>query len=201
MLSFHNDPAIKQKYLARVIAHRKADNLIQGIGWKNGKGCAIGCILEDYDHSRYPQELGLPIWLAMLQDIIFENLPNKESQYWPENSLAAIPIGINVEIVRHQIAIKKLDRLIKLQNHNLENNKELKDIILPVISSIEIIKKCHEAEINKNYCDWSAARSAAMSAESAARSAAWLAESVESVESVAWKQEADDLIELLQNCH
>lgn len=38
--AFHNDQAIKNKYVARVIAHREADNIIRGTGWDNGKGCA-----------------------------------------------------------------------------------------------------------------------------------------------------------------
>ena len=79
MLSFHNDPAIKAKYLDRVKAHAKADRLIQGTGWKGGKGCAVGCTLEAYDHSLYPIELGLPEWLARLEDRIFEGLPKAEA--------------------------------------------------------------------------------------------------------------------------
>lgn len=66
MLSFHNDIAVKQKYLDRVMAHQKADNIIRGTGWSNGKGCAVGCTLENYDHSRYPIELGVPEWLAKI---------------------------------------------------------------------------------------------------------------------------------------
>ena len=62
---------VKEKYLSRVVAHRKADNIIQGLGWEEGRGCAVGCTLENYDHWRYPIELGLPEWLAHLEDRIF----------------------------------------------------------------------------------------------------------------------------------
>lgn len=30
----------------------EADNIIRGTGWEDGKGCAIGCTLEKYDHAR-----------------------------------------------------------------------------------------------------------------------------------------------------
>ena len=60
MKAFHNDPAIKEKYLSRVRAHRAADELIRGTGWDGHRGCAIGCTLESYDHARYPIELGVP---------------------------------------------------------------------------------------------------------------------------------------------
>lgn len=47
MKSYHNNPAIKQKYIDRVKEHQRLDNLVQGYGyWENGKGCAVGCTLE-----------------------------------------------------------------------------------------------------------------------------------------------------------
>lgn len=49
LVAFHNDPKIKTKYLKRVRAHQKADNLIRGEGWNNGKGCAVGCDMEIAD--------------------------------------------------------------------------------------------------------------------------------------------------------
>ena len=87
MQAFHNDPAVKAKYLARVRMHREADHLTQGVGWEsNGvtRGCAVGCTLEAYDHRRYPIELGLPEWLARLEDRIFEGLPHADALSWPE---------------------------------------------------------------------------------------------------------------------
>jgi hypothetical protein len=216
MLSFHNDPTIKEKYLNRVKLHRELDNIIQGIGWENGKGCAVGCTLENYDHSEYPIELGLPEWLARLEDAIFENILNEEAMLWPEKFLDAIPVGVCVENVKHRLSIIRMNNLLEIQNKLLESykNSELEKIFIDVMSSIELVKKCHEAELNKNYCDWSAAESAAWSAESsassaassaaesAARSAAWSAAwSAESLAwSEAWKEESENLIELLKNC-
>lgn len=221
MLSFHNDPKIKEKYLARVKDHRENDNLIQGLGWKNGRGCAVGCTLQNYDHSRYPIELGLPEWLARLQDNIFEKLEKTEAMEWPEKFLEAIAVGVDVEIVRHKIAVKRMDRLLVIQNKLLENNSDkIKKIILQSISAINLVKKCHESEINENFCDLSKALSAVMSIESAARSEAWSASwsaswsaaesAARSVESAAWpetwlavmseefKKEADCLLEELR---
>src|ERR1700750_491921 len=72
LLAYHGQQSIKDKYLARVRAHRAADELVQGIGWENGKGCAVGCTLESYEHRRYPIELGIPLHLAHLEDALFE---------------------------------------------------------------------------------------------------------------------------------
>ena len=41
LLSFHNDPKIKEKYLERVKAHQEADQIIKGLYWEDGKGCAM----------------------------------------------------------------------------------------------------------------------------------------------------------------
>lgn len=47
MRAFHNDPAIKAKYLARVDKHMKADNLIRGTGWDGFSGCASASATYD----------------------------------------------------------------------------------------------------------------------------------------------------------
>ena len=102
MKAFHSDPAIKAKYLARVRAHASADELIKGTGWHDGKGCAIGCTLENYDHARYPIELGIPEMLARLEDCIFEGLPNDRAQLWPAQFLEAIQPGADLTRVGWQ---------------------------------------------------------------------------------------------------
>jgi hypothetical protein len=181
--AFHNDAKIKAKYVKRVEAHRKADELVRGIGWENGRGCAVGCTLENYDHSRYPIEIGLPEWLARLEDYLFENLPQKEAMTWPERFLKAIPVGANVENVQHNLAIRRLDRLIVSQTKALSQNKgDLAKGIAAVIASIETVKALHHAQVDGKMCPTDAARSAA---RSAAESAAWSA-ARSAAESAAW---------------
>lgn len=99
MIAFHGKQDIKDKYLARVRAHRAADELVQGTGWKDGKGCAVGCTLEAYDHARYPDELGVPVELAFLEDRLFELQTKKDSDAWPERFLAAIEPGADLSRV------------------------------------------------------------------------------------------------------
>jgi len=105
MLSFHNDKAVKAKYLNRVRRHAKADRLVQGETWINGKGCAIGCTLEAYDHALYPIELGIPPILARLEDRIFEGLAPAEAQKWPAQFLSAIRVGRDLSEVWPKFAI------------------------------------------------------------------------------------------------
>src|SRR3990167_6515043 len=91
MIAFHGKNEIKEKYLQRVIAHRKADEIVKGKYWENGKGCAVGCTIEYSKssdvHKRFETELGIPEEIAILEDHIFENLENGESKLFPEKFL------------------------------------------------------------------------------------------------------------------
>ena len=93
MIAFHGDPEIKKKYLERVRAHRRTDEIIKGKYWENGKGCAIGCTIHSNLHANYETELGIPRILAKLEDGMFEGLPNDYAMKWPEKFLDAIPVG------------------------------------------------------------------------------------------------------------
>ena len=105
MQAFHNNPAIKRKYLARVRRHRAADQLVKGKYWENGKGCAVGCTIHGSDHVAYEAELGIPRELAYLEDQVFENLPNALAQVWPARFLAACPVGADLSLVWPAFAV------------------------------------------------------------------------------------------------
>jgi len=102
MLAFHGEAAVQEKYLARVRAHRLADELIHGEGWDGQRGCAVGCTLEKYDHAAYEIELGIPQMLARLEDFIFENMTLERSAAWPERFLQAPRPGADLSLVPWQ---------------------------------------------------------------------------------------------------
>jgi len=99
LIAYHGKKEVKAKYLQRVRAHRAADELVRGLGWSNGRGCAVGCTLHAYDHARYPIELGVPEVLARLEDRIFEAVDEKRAQQWPAQFLSAIPVGADLSRV------------------------------------------------------------------------------------------------------
>lgn len=104
MIAFHGDPKIKEKYLARVQAHRIADEIIHGDYWVNGKGCAVGCTVHSNQHRDYETELGIPVKLARLEDWLFENMANGNSMTWPERFLEAPAVGADLNLVWSQFA-------------------------------------------------------------------------------------------------
>lgn len=105
MKAFHNDLKIKRKYLARIKAHAKIDELIKGTYWEKGKGCAIGCTIHSGDHASYETELGIPRRLALLEDVLFEGLPKNLAKKWPTRFLKAIPVGADLSKVWNKFAI------------------------------------------------------------------------------------------------
>lgn len=120
MITYHGDPAVKEKYLARIRAHRDADNIIQGIGWENGKGCAVGCTLEKYDHDAYESELGIPRWLAHVEDRLFELMSNKDAKEFPVKFLEACfekPVDLE------QIKIPFLIFVVECAKENFAHNR------------------------------------------------------------------------------
>ena len=96
MLTFHGSQELKDQRIAQVRAHRLADQIVHGVYWENGKGCAVGCTIHSGNHIDYESELGIPVELAFTEDHIFETLPNGKALMWPERFLQAIPVGVDL---------------------------------------------------------------------------------------------------------
>ena len=185
MQTFHGNQEVKDTYISRIKDHMKADAIIQGTGYENGKGCAVGCTLENYDHTRYPIELGLPIWLAHLQDEVFEGLSEKESKTFPLEFLEAIPVGIEwteedqLRRMRLDLDRQRLEVLLKTQR-KLHPNDDFG--VIQVLEEVISLQKEYCTEDKK----WAAAYSAANSAEYAATISAEYSAAEYAARSVAW---------------
>jgi hypothetical protein len=200
--AFHNKESEKQKYVSRMKSHIAADELIRGEGWTGKKGCAVGCTLNRYNHKCYQDELGLPEWLARLEDTLFEGMSLEKSKTFPLEFLEAIPVGANLDKTFHKFCIYVLQ--------DCKKNVELKyDYVIEAIDSVIGYHQKSIVGFESESAAWSAESAArsAESAESAARSAAsaawsaesaaWSAESAESAarsaesaESAAWSAES-----------
>jgi hypothetical protein len=150
----------KAFYLERVRRHRAADELIRGTGWNGLRGCAIGCTIECYDHSLYPELLGIPTTIARLEDWLFENLPEGHLD-WPEQFLAAIPENANLSGVFSDWCVRLLGRCLDRVGNGEEPWR------VPIRKAVEDVRRLHETK-EPTPETWSqAAEEAANAAEAA----------------------------------
>jgi len=181
-LTYKSDPKLKTMFVKEMELHRKADDFLKGtygtMRGKKWKGCAVGCGVKSLNqklgkkystsnHKAYETELGIPEWLARLEDTIFEGLPLEDSKKWPVQFSKAIPVGKDVTKVKWQFCVYLLKENIE-RVLELDISDELKE---QVIKSIQGSLKVNEDALNTGEWDESARSAAESAAESAARSA------------------------------
>jgi len=131
-VTFHGDPAVKEQLLSRIAEHERLDRIVQGAYWEvvdgEWKGCAVGCSLHDvndrgsrkaeaWDAERWHAEmelvLGIPAWLADLEDEIFEGLSTEDARGWPRRFSEAVPIGVELgQEFANRLSIARLEALL-----------------------------------------------------------------------------------------
>lgn len=172
LIAFHNDAAVKAKYLKRVQEHRAADELVKmaTVGRMDDgsfQGCAVVCTLEKYEHAAYEVELGVPRMLARLEDGIFENLPDALAMTWPERFLEAIPVGADLSKVGdqflHWLLVDPVDGVVRLAK-----TKKTREVVEGV--GALYAQKIAGAKIGLD--EWRNARAAAYAAYASAYAAA-----------------------------
>ena len=201
MLAFHNDAAVKAKYLSRVEAHAAADELLQGYGyWDRGKGCAIGCTIHGSTHKSYETELGVPEEVAYLEDWLFEQLPFEKAKLWPARLLNSITPGSDLSGVYDLWSAWSLI--------------DPKDGVLTLVSDDfpdvqRIVRETGEACLRHERVNAAGAARAARAARAAwaawaaeaaeAAGAAWAAGAAGAAGAAYYLRAADKLIELLES--
>lgn len=224
MQAFHNDETIKLKYLARIKAHALADEIVKGQYWEDGKGCAVGCTIHGSEHDKYEIELGIPSWLAKVEDRIFEGLPNERAKIWPEQFLEAINVGANLETVRAPFLVYILKSTLDKFDHRKYPKvlKTIQDVIhLYEIRETDIdkLKQARDAAAAAAvaYADastYAAAAAANVAADAvayddadvaaastyAADAAAYAAYADADARQIAYVKFADELLRLLREC-
>ncbi len=208
LVAYHGDPELKARFLQELQWHQDQDAIIQGTygdtddggEWKGSAvGCSIhsmnrinGTSLSTGDHSAYEPTLGIPEWLAHLEDTIFEGLDKPLAKTWPIRFADAIPIGADLAPVRWEFCTfllqDNLDRVL-----GLDITDGLKEQVVSAIRQVMALGPTPEAAARSTaesawLAAWSAAWSTAESAAESAWLAAWLA----------YERYADHLIQLLK---
>ena len=115
--AFANTPATKEQVLTNLRAHQRADRFINQHYWDTQRrtGSAVGCTIHDFapgrenDHLAYEELFGIPIQVAVVQDIIFGYLQGTAQTKWPLRFMEAVPQGANLSQVLIHWAASILD--------------------------------------------------------------------------------------------
>lgn len=178
MKAYLGRPQLKADFLDQLRWHVEQDRLIKGTygdtvdgEWR---GCAVGCSIHSLaklrgaklntaDHKLYESMLGIPAWLAWLEDSLFEGLPDVEAKFWPIRFAEAINVGADLEPVKWRflsyLIRDNLDRVLGLDLPD--------DLRGPVAAAIRQVLAVHEAAVETGVWDEVAAEFAAKAASRA----------------------------------
>lgn len=229
MQAFKNDPMVKEALINQLQAHYDADEIIKGVYWEDGKGCAIGCAIHSNDHGLYEKRFAIPRWLARVQDRIFEGLPNDKAKEWPILFTKAVNLGSDLEKIKIPFLIFIVESVLdKFDHDKFPKIKESIDSILSLLGESfldkeRLISEAYAAAdaayaanaaayaANAAYAAYAAADAAANAAYAAANAAyaadaaANAADAAANAANVAYTDAyikfSEKLIELISGCH
>jgi hypothetical protein len=192
MLAF-NGTLSKNEFVTELKKHQALDAFTKGLYWEDGKGCAVGCSIKSIsdlkkikikkdDHSAYEEHLGVPEWMARLQDTLFEGMSLEKSKSWPVDFAEAINEGADLEKVKTPFVIMILEHSIISLDKTQFDAEQWPQVKAAIDGSRSAIQQMIEAQKSG---DEKLIETAESAAESAARSAAWSA-AWSAAESAAW---------------
>jgi hypothetical protein len=146
ILAFHNKQSLKQETVSRMKEHIKLDQLVQGTGYNksSGKGCAVGCAIDCYDHQTFADKLGVDLWIPYFYDMIHEGLSSSKFEKFVINFLNSIPVGMSKEqsdLIKLKLFYFMLTKIIP---YKFQKYKEIADIIDLFKQSIEGVNVTRE---------------------------------------------------------
>jgi hypothetical protein len=197
----------KSEFVAELKAHQAHDDFIRGTYWnaEQRKGCAVGCSIESVsrlkglgltkfsNHGHYPALLGIPEWLARVEDSIFEHIPVERSKTWPVEFADAINEGAPLEKIQTPFLIMLLEHSLASMDACKFDGEAFPAVRAAVDGSRSAVLQMIAAKRNGDAAEAAVAAVAAW--------AAWVAEAAAgAAEAEAFEYYADRLLELLREC-
>src|SRR5690606_25479935 len=113
-------------FVNEMLIHQKLDHFLKGTYDEEEKGCAVGCSLKSIaklknvnitfdEHKHYETFLGIPEWLARLEDTIFEGISLERSKIWPVEFAKSINISSELNNIKTLFIIYIIEENILLQ--------------------------------------------------------------------------------------
>lgn len=181
----------KADFMKEILSHQAADNFTRLTYNEGAGGCAVGCSLKSVakiknikinvsNHKEYENHLGIPEWIAMIEDKLFENVSLSRMKTWPVEFSQAINEGADL----NKIKIPMLIFIVEQARQHEKNEKSLAAIdgvlteLRKDVPELYLLRKAHA---------YAASGAASYAADAAARTKQY-------------DKFADKLIELLKGC-
>jgi hypothetical protein len=103
MRAFHNNPALKEHYLAQIRMPKIREEILQKGGWNDGRD-AVGCISHGHNVLDFEIKLGIPNVLGSVLNSIFLRLPSEAAVDFLEAFILSIKPGTDLSGVWKQYA-------------------------------------------------------------------------------------------------
>ena len=154
MIVLQENPHLARIIRSRLEGHYKADEIIKGVYWEDGKGCAIGCITESSKPYTSPiwHDIGIGLFIPRLVDTIFEGLPDKLAKEWPLQFWTAIESAIGKDL--GLVHWKFLHWVISEELKQFQSHEIVGKSITSVIDGLALLA------VGKNWADAAAADAA-----------------------------------------
>lgn len=214
MRVFKDKPITKERFLYHLKEHQNQDAFVKGyyanISEGVFKGCAVGCSiksisnelgrnLECSDHYLYEEYLGIPAWVARVEDTLFEGMGEYKRSIFPVEFGESLNEGSDLNEIKTPFLIYLLEesldtlcslcvdkRYYKKVFNSIEKTKSVVKQMIKVLESKdfsridEMIEEASRAEEEA----WLAARSVRIYSRSAEAAADIAAESANLVSKV-----------------
>ena len=127
--AFFGDAKLKNFYENRVLGHQKADEIVQGKYWENGKGCALGCTVHSDKHLDMAKKLNIPLPIVYLEERIFERLDNTKAKEFPLAFIQAIRTGADLSLVTAKMMLFILLEVLQYVGEDEKSETATKSVI------------------------------------------------------------------------
>lgn len=144
--AFQNKQSLKQEIVSRMKEHIKLDQLVQGTGYDEslGKGCAVGCSINCYNHQSFADTLDVDLWIPQIYDNLHEGINVKHIAKFNLDFLNSIPVGMSKEqsdMVRLKLFYFILTKIIPSKFQKYKEIAAIIDLFKQSIKGVTVTRK------------------------------------------------------------
>lgn len=158
MRAFHNNPLLKKEALDELIAHEKIHDMNRGIHWTSHDKITFTAGINhcDFVHKKYEFRFGIPDSIFIIEDKIYEGLPENEAKDWHVSFIESIPLNANLLDVCRKFHITTLSHEEFGIIHLVKPNTKPHEVLSRAISLLKEYDQVSKTSCHTYYAAYSA---------------------------------------------